>query len=39
MMGEYELTHEAAEDLQELFEYTIGRWGMRQAQSYKDKLL
>ena len=35
MMRAYELTHEAAEDLQEVFVYTIDRWGMRQAQSYK----
>ena len=34
-----ELTHEAAADLDALFDYTIEQWGIKQAQSYKDKLL
>ena len=37
-MSEYELTHEAAEDLQEVFDYTIDRWGMRQARDDQGNL-
>jgi len=38
-MVEYELTDDAAKDLVNIFDYTIDKWGIQQANLYKGKLI